>query len=645
MIRPSRTGGIRPESGDALIVVDLQEDFLPSGALPVPASDVLPRVINQYIREFQSRQNPVVATRDWHPDGHCSFVQAGGEWPVHCVQETKGAAFAADLELPDDAIIVSKGSERDRDAYSGFAGTDLRETLRDRGVRRVYVCGVATEYCVLATAKDALAAGLEVVLLTDGIRGIDPQAGRQKIEELVKRGMTLYDASGTNRARSVAGALLTDLYELTMLQGYFAQGMEETAVFEFFVRKLPRGRNFLMAAGLEQALEYLADLRFTADELDWLAADGRFRKDFVDYLEQLRFTGDVHAMPEGTVFFPNEPILRVTAPLPQAQFVESRLINILQFQTLIAAKAARSVLVAPDKLLVDFGMRRAHGAEAGLLAARAAYLAGFAGSATVLAGQMFDVPVFGTMAHSFIQAHDDEVAAFEHFALANPNNVVLLLDTYDTEAAAAKAVELAARLKLQGIKVKGVRLDSGDLAEHARRVRRILDAGGLTDTTIFASGSLDEFKLQKLLSAGAPIDGFGIGSRLDVSADAPYLDCAYKLQEYAGRPCRKRSEGKATWPGRKQVYRTYDNGTLAGDVVTLENDPQPGERLLRQVMCGGRRLQPALPLREIREHAAANLAHLPPRLRQLDEDVAYAVEIAPSLRELADFLDQSVCGR
>jgi nicotinate phosphoribosyltransferase len=441
---------------------------------------------------------------------------------------------------------------------------------------------------------------------------------------------------------STDSLLLTDLYQLTMLQGYFDQRMEETAVFEFFVRKLPRGRNFLMAAGLEQALEYLEDLRFTPAELDWLASCGRFRRDFVDYLDRLRFTGDVHAMAEGTVFFPHEPILRVTAPLPQAQLVESRLINILQFQTLIASKASRSVLVAPDKLLVDFGMRRAHGAEAGLLAARAAYLAGFSGSATVLAGQLFDMPIYGTMAHSFVQAHDDEVAAFEHFALANPDNVVLLLDTYDTEAAAEKTVELAACLKAKGIAVKGVRLDSGDLGEHARRVRRILDDGGLTDVTIFASGNLDEFKLHTLVSAGAPIDGFGIGSRLDVSADAPYLDCAYKLQEYAGRPRRKRSEGKATWPGRKQVYRTCENGVIAGDSVTLEDDPKPGEPLLHKVMSGGQRAEPAKPLEQIRTHAAANLACFPPRLRQLEDGALYPVEISQSLRELARSLDESI---
>lgn len=434
--------------------------------------------------------------------------------------------------------------------------------------------------------------------------------------------------------------LLTDLYQLTMLQGYFDHGMEETAVFEFFVRKLPNGRSFLLAAGLEQALDYLENLRFKQEELDWLAGGPQFRPEFVDYLAQLRFTGDVHAVAEGTVFFPEEPILRVTAPLPQAQLVESRLINILQFQTLIASKAARCVLVAPGKLLVDFGMRRAHGAEAALLAARASYLAGFSGSATVLAGQRFGMPIYGTMAHSFVQAHDDEAEAFEHFAHANPDSVVLLLDTYDTETAAEKTVAVAARLKEQGIQVKGVRLDSGDLANHARRVRRILDDSGLADVTIFASGSLDEYRLRDLVQSRAPIDGFGIGSRLDVSADVPYLDCAYKLQEYAGRPRRKRSEGKATWPGRKQVFRTFRDQIMRSDVVTLDEDRQSGESLIQLVMKNGRRVNRPIPLTKLRDWAAANLAALPERLSDLEGSKRYPVEISPSLRALAAELDQ-----
>ncbi|MCR4294141.1 MAG: nicotinate phosphoribosyltransferase, partial [Elusimicrobia bacterium] len=290
----------------------------------------------------------------------------------------------------------------------------------------------------------------------------------------------------------LASPLLTDLYELTMLHAYVGQGRAGTAVFEFFVRRLPPSRNFLMAAGLEQALDFLEGLRFSPEDLSWITDCGRFRPGFADYLERFRFTGDVHAMPEGTVFFADEPILRVTAPLPEAQLVETRLINLLQFQTMIASKAARCVLAAPGKSLVDFGLRRAHGAEAGLLAARASYLAGFSGTSAAAASPAFGIPVFGTMAHSFVQAFEDEGAAFVAYARANPGGATLLLDTYDTEAGAAKAVEAARRLARENIRVRGVRLDSGNLALHSRRVRGLLDAAGLRDVAIFASGDLDE---------------------------------------------------------------------------------------------------------------------------------------------------------
>jgi nicotinate phosphoribosyltransferase len=426
-----------------------------------------------------------------------------------------------------------------------------------------------------------------------------------------------------------------------MLQGYVEQGMEEQATFEFFVRKLPPSRNFLLAAGLEQALGFLENLRFTSEDLEWLRGCGLFRTSLADYLEKLHFTGDVHAMPEGTVFFPDEPIVRVTAPLPQAQLVETRLINLLHFQTLIASKAVRSVLVAPGKLLVDFGLRRAHGAEAGLLAARASYLAGFSGTSAVAAAPQFGIPIYGTMAHSFIQAHEDETAAFERFAYANADNVVLLIDTYDTEAGAAKVVSLAPTLRQKGIAIQGVRLDSGDLADHARKVRRILDEGGLSDAVIFASGNLDECIVERLLAAQAPIDGFGIGTRMDTSADAPYLDCAYKLEEYAGRPRRKRSEGKATWPGRKQVYRRYGaDGRMSGDILTLEDDPQEGEPLIRPVMRAGKRLADAAPLTALRERARNQLARLPQGLRTLEKGPDYPVQVAPALRDLAKDVDE-----
>lgn len=441
-------------------------------------------------------------------------------------------------------------------------------------------------------------------------------------------------------------ALLTDLYELTMLQAYHDEGLHDSAVFELFVRELPLQRRFLMLAGIEQMLDYLENLRFTTAELDWLHGSGRFRSSFLDGLRDFRFTGDVHAMREGTMFFGNEPVLRIEAPIGEAQFVESRLINLINYCSLVATKAARCVLAAPDRLLVDFGLRRAHAGEAGLLAARASFLAGFAGSATVLAGQRYGVPVFGTMAHSYIEAHELESDAFEQFSLSQPGNVTLLIDTYDTEAAAAKVVALAPSLKARGVNLLSVRLDSGDLAEHARRVRTILDAGGLPSVRIFASGNLDEYRITALLAAGAPIDGFGVGTQLTTSADAPALDSAYKLQAYAGQARRKRSEGKATWPGAKQVWRSVDGeGRLAGDVVSLADEPSPDgnwEPLLHPVMRRGRRLVPPEPLAALRTHAASELARLPAALRDLGPAAAerpYPVAISASLQALAREID------
>jgi nicotinate phosphoribosyltransferase len=320
--------------------------------------------------------------------------------------------------------------------------------------------------------------------------------------------------------------------------------------------------------------------------------------------------------------------------------IESRLINLLNFQTLIASKAVRSVLVAPGKTLVDFGLRRAHGAEAGVLAARSAWLTGFSGTATVLAGQRYGIPLYGTMAHSYIQAHDDEMEAFRDFARVQPGNVVLLIDTYDTEAAAHKVVALAKELEPEGIRIQGVRIDSGDLGELARRVRRILDEGGLQRTIVFASGDLDEYRVRELLAQGAPIDGFGIGTKLDTSADVPYLDCAYKLEEYAGKPRRKRSAGKATWPGRKQVWRRYDaQGRMAGDVVGLAHEAQEGEPLLVPVMRGGCRLDTLSGLTAARTYAAAQLRMLPEPLRALEDAPPYPVTISGELQALAARLD------
>lgn len=438
---------------------------------------------------------------------------------------------------------------------------------------------------------------------------------------------------------AASSPLLTDLYQLTMLEAYLGRGMHDSAVFEFFARRLPDARSFLLAAGLEQLLDYLETLSFGDAELRALADSGRFSDSLLDYLAGFRFSGEVRAIPEGTAVFENEPIIQVIAPLPEAQLIETRLINLIHFQTLVASKAARAVLAAPGKSLVDFGLRRAHGAEAGLLAARAAFIAGFTGTATVLAEPVFGIPIFGTMAHSYVQAHDDEFDAFEHFARTYPDGTVLLIDTYDTLAAARDVVRLARRLSPEGIRIAGVRLDSGNMVRLATAVRGILDDGGCGDITIFVSGSLDEEKLARDF-AGLPVDGFGIGTRLDVSADAPYLDCAYKLEEYAGKPRRKRSQGKATLPGRKQVFRlTAGDGTMLGDTVAEIHELVDGTPLLETVMRDGRRTRPSPSLDEVRQRAAANLAALPPGLKDPLEKGGYDVAISAKLESMAAALD------
>jgi len=437
-------------------------------------------------------------------------------------------------------------------------------------------------------------------------------------------------------------ALLTDLYQLTMLQAYWQHRMDEVAVFELFVRKLPPERAFLVAAGLAQAIEFIEQARFSAGELEWIGRSGRFAPGFAEWLATLRFAGDVWAIPEGTIFFGDEPILRIVAPLPQAQWLETRLLNLVHFETAIATKAARAVIAAAGRDLVDFGLRRAHGAEAGLLAARAAYIAGFAGTATALAGARFDIPVFGTMAHSFVQAHDDESVAFANFAESFPRSAVLLLDTYDTIAAAHRVAHLAPQLAARGIRVQGVRLDSGDLASLSRAVRAVLDAAGLRDVTILASGNLDENRIGALVDSGAAIDSFGMGTALTTSSDAPFLDAVYKLQEYAGVARRKRSPGKSTWPGRKQVWRHRDrDGRFAGDFVALENEMPGGEALLQPVMRAGRRIAPPPSIDRLRQHCRAQVDALPAALRSVHGPwPAYAVGISAKVRELAEAVDR-----
>ncbi len=632
-----------PGQGDALLIVDVQNDFLPGGSLAVPQGDDVVPILNRYSSTFRTRHLPIFASRDWHPSNHCSFTEQNGPWPPHCVAETHGARFASGLNLTD-ATVISKATEPESDAYSAFENTDLDQRLKQAKVKRLFVGGLATDYCVLNSVRDAVRLNYSVVLLEDAIRAVSvqPEDGPRAIEEMLNLGCQPANVESVGLSSSPTPATLTDLYQLAMLKSYHDQGMNQTAVFEFYIRNLPDQRNFLMAAGLEQVLEYLESLQFTQQERDWMKHSGIFPADFVDSLKDFRFTGDVDALPEGTIFFSNEPVVRITAPLPQAQLAESRIINILQMQILTASKAARMVLTAPGKTLLDFGLRRAHGSEAGLFVARASYLAGFNGSATVSAKPLYGVPVFGTMAHSYIQAHSEESDAFKNFAHSWPDNTIFLLDTYDTLQAAHKVVALARDLKKEGISIHGVRLDSGDLAQLAKEVRSILDKGGLKNTRIFASGNLDEYALEQLIAQQAPIDGFGIGTRLAVSEDAPTLECVYKMQEYDGRPQRKRSEGKSTWPGKKQVFRTLDaKGKMQEDHLAIEDEPLSGEPLMKPYMCQGKRLNPPVPLEQLHKHAARQLDQLPKSLSSLKPAPAYPVHISQKIRELADHLDKS----
>ncbi len=337
------------------------------------------------------------------------------------------------------------------------------------------------------------------------------------------------------------------------------------------------------------------------------------------------------------MFFANEPLIRCVAPIPLAQFVETRAINLLHFETLIATKAARCVLAADRKaVLVDFGLRRAHGAEAGLLAARATRIAGFAGTSTVLAGARYGIPIFGTMAHSYIEAHESEEEAFLAYARANPANVTLLIDTYDTLRGARHAAAAIKKLAAEGIRTRAVRLDSGDILTLSKEVRSLLDQDGLSDVEIFVSGNIDERGIRRLLDGGAPIDGFGVGTKLDTSEDAPYLECAYKLVEYAGKPRLKTSTGKATLPGRKQVFRRMNGGTIVGDTITLEEERAEGEPLLRKVMEKGRRMETVPDLATISRYAGEQLQMLPENLRRLETNPPYDVRISPALERLRE---------
>jgi nicotinate phosphoribosyltransferase len=426
-------------------------------------------------------------------------------------------------------------------------------------------------------------------------------------------------------------ALFTDLYELTMLQAYWREELGDEATFSLFVRRLDPKRNFLLACGIEDALSYLESVRFTDEALRFLASRAEFRPGFLDWLSRFRFTGDVWAVREGTPVFANEPILEVRAPLPEAQLAETVLLNQIHIQTALASKAARVVSAAGGRAVVDFGMRRMHGADAAMKGARAFHIAGLAGTSNVLAGHVYGMPILGTMAHSYIQVHDDEMDAFRRFAELYPRTV-LLVDTYDTLEGVRRVTRLAQELG-EGFQVSAIRLDSGDLAQLAIEARGILDDAGLESVQIVASGGLDEYEIAKLLANGAPIDSFGVGTALGVSDDAPSLDIVYKLTEYAGTGRIKLSTDKPILPGRKQVFRQYDAGVAVRDMIAHIDEEHPGRPLLAPVMRAGRRVAGnILSLDEARAHAAEELNALPARLRTLEPaDPPYAVEVSEAL--------------
>ncbi len=432
------------------------------------------------------------------------------------------------------------------------------------------------------------------------------------------------------------GPLFTDLYELTMAAGYFRHRITGRATFSLFIRDYHRQRSFYLMAGLGEVLRELADFRFNREELDYLRRTGLFTPDFIAYLSEMRFSGDVYALPEGTVFFANEPIMEIDAPIDQAQLLETYLLNTIGFQTLIATKAARCVHAADGRPVIDFSLRRTQGHDAGLKVARNSYLAGFEATSNVLAGKLYGIPISGTMAHSFVTAFEREIDAFRAYADAFPNQCVLLIDTYDTLEGARNAVQIARYLRDKGASLVGVRLDSGEMVPLSAAVRRILDDAGFPGVKIFASSGLDEFSIARLCREGACIDAFGVGTRMGVSADAPYLDIVYKMVRFNGRNVRKLSPGKATLSGAKQVFRRYDaRGKCREDIIARRDENVSGaDALLVPVMRDGRLVGAQPSLADIRRLATENMRRLDPRYKCPEADSSYPVSISPGLLEI-----------
>ncbi|MBI3975465.1 MAG: nicotinate phosphoribosyltransferase [Armatimonadetes bacterium] len=430
--------------------------------------------------------------------------------------------------------------------------------------------------------------------------------------------------------------LLTDLYELTMADSYLRQDMNGPATFDVFVRDLPPQRAFLVSAGLESVLHYLERVRFGDEGLAYLRSLGRFSAGFLDYLRDFRFTGSLRAIPEGEVFFPQEPIVEVTAPRIEAQIIETFLLNTLNFQVMIATKAARTTLAAQGRDVIDFSPRRDHGADAALKVARASFIGGCVGTSCVLAGQLYGIPVFGTMAHSYVMSFPDELAAFRAFARDFPEHCVLLIDTYDTIQGTRHAIAVAREMAARGGALRGVRIDSGDLVADSRRVRVLLNEAGLGQAQIVLSGGLNEFSIAELIRDGAAAEAFGVGTELGTSADAPFVEGVYKLVEDAEGYRIKLSTGKATLPGRKQVWRIADaSGTPVEDLIALADEPGPqgAAPLLVEVMADGRTVR-ADRLADMQRRCRDRLAQLPPALRALRGASPLPVRLSPAMEAL-----------
>jgi len=436
------------------------------------------------------------------------------------------------------------------------------------------------------------------------------------------------------------GPLFTDLYELTMAAGYFDRRLFDPATFSLFIRNYPSQRNYFVAAGLQDCLQELASLRFVEEDIAFLNQTGLFRAEFLSYLKQLQFSGDVYALPEGTIFFANEPILEITAPLIEAQIIETFLLNTIGFQALIASKSARCVHSASGRQLIDFSLRRTQGHDAGMKVARSTYIAGFTGTSNVLAGKEYGIPISGTMAHSYVQAFGSDFDAFTAYADTFPNNAVFLIDTFDTLKGASEAVKVALQMKKDGHSLLGVRLDSGDMNRLSRQVRHMLDEAGLKEVKIIASGGFDEVKIDEAVKGEAKIDAFGVGTSLGVSADAPFADIVYKMVRYGQRNVRKLSPGKETLGGDKQVFRLCSaNGFYRQDMIGLRDETfNAALPLLESVMESGRTVRPHPSLEDIRLAFKTNFAGLSDIYKDLAASTFYPVEISPRLRKLQQTL-------